>query len=187
MCVEQAIALRATSLHLSLDSELVVKQYSGEYAVTSTKLKSLHQRLLNAGSRLRTLELHHVARQYNTHADALANKALDEVDDVTVSGSSSRSLDGGCDISHRRQLKPQVASFLARSSPTLPEEQSHSSYPGTQYPSDDDFLNDAPQTGAENDLSEGPRAPLRTAHGQWRKLKDVTMEWVDSKFTSARW
>ncbi len=181
MCVEKAISLGATSLHLSLDSELVVKQYSGEYAVKSTTLQSLHQRLLRGGSRLRALKLCHVVRELNTHADALANEALDEDPDVVASGSTSHDT-AGCDSSHHRRLKLQAVSFLPRPSPTPPEELSHSSYPGTQYPSDDDFVNEPAQTGAGNGSSEGPRAPVRAGHGQWRRLRDVTMEWVGSKF-----
>lgn len=179
MCVEQAVARGATSLHLSLDSELVVKQYNGEYAVHSTTLKSLHQRLLDAAARLRFVQLHHVSRQLNAHADALANKALDEDAVASVSGSVSAP---GCDCSSGRQLKPQTVSFLGQSRPTPPEFHSHSSFPGTQYPSDDDVLDDLSRADARNDNSEGPRAPVRSGHGRWRKLRDVTSEWLQSKF-----
>ena len=180
MCVEQAIARRATSLHLSLDSELVVKQYTGEYAVNSATLQSLHRRLLDAGSRLRTLELHHIPRQNNARADALANKALNGCASAACSDAGS-TIAGGCDRSSERQPKPHAVSFLNQPTSTPRDTCLHSSYPGTQYPSDDDVLLERPQTEGGSDSGEGPRAPLRSAHGQWRKLRDVTTEWAASK------
>lgn len=187
MCVEQAIARRATSLHLSLDSELVVKQYTGEYAVNSPTLQILHRRLLDLGSRLRTLELRHIPRQDNERADALANKALDGCATAASSGSGAiNTFAGGGwpDRSSERQPKPHAVSFLDQPSSTPPAElfmHSHSSYPGTQYPSDDDVLLERPQTEGGSDSGEGPKAPLRSAHGQWRKLREVTTEWAASE------
>ena len=75
--VEAAIALGATSLELRMDSELVVRQYSGRYRVRNPALVRHYQRLDTLKRRLERLDLVHVPRELNREADRLANLALD--------------------------------------------------------------------------------------------------------------
>jgi ribonuclease HI len=157
MCAAEAIARGATSLHLSLDSELVVKQYSGAYAVNAPNLEPLHRRLRDVASHLHTLEICHVDRRENAHADMLANQALDEQQDNGA-----------------KPARPAVTfdqHRIDQPSPMPPEAYSHSSFPGTQYESDE-------QHEEEDEDCEGPQRN-RLSHGKWRKLRDVTPEWAE--------
>ncbi len=60
-----------------LDSQLVVKQLSGLYAVRSAKLAPLHAEAVTLMASFQQCTLTHVPREQNTAADALANAALD--------------------------------------------------------------------------------------------------------------
>ena len=69
--------LRAAEADFRLDSELVVRQLTGQYKVKEPRLKTLHARatmLLNAVAKHR---IRHVRREENARADELANEALD--------------------------------------------------------------------------------------------------------------
>jgi len=71
--------VRPAEAEFRLDSELVVKQLSGEYKVKEPRLKPLHGQvvmLLNAVPKYR---IRHVPRGENARADELANEALDAV------------------------------------------------------------------------------------------------------------
>jgi len=59
------------------DSELLVKQLSGEYKVRSGHLRNLHQKALRQLSML-SARVVHVDRPSNDEADRLANEAIDE-------------------------------------------------------------------------------------------------------------
>lgn len=75
--IKDAMALGAEEIELYTDSELVVRQLSGEYAVRDPKLVPLHEELLSLISRLSRFEVKHISREENAAADALANMAID--------------------------------------------------------------------------------------------------------------
>ncbi|MDX1630230.1 MAG: ribonuclease HI family protein [Thermoanaerobaculia bacterium] len=66
------------NLILHSDSELVVRQLSGEYRVKAPHLRPFYHRVLDLRDRLPGLEIHHVSRKENRAADDLANRAIDE-------------------------------------------------------------------------------------------------------------
>lgn len=73
--------IKKAVIHVYLDSELIVKQLLGEYKVKQPHLKPMFERLSAEIRRLRMnnmVYITHVPREYNTHADALVNKTLDE-------------------------------------------------------------------------------------------------------------
>ncbi|HLW59995.1 MAG TPA: ribonuclease HI family protein [bacterium] len=75
--LREAAALGARSVRIQSDSELVVRQLSGQYQVRSEALAPLHR---EARARMREFEqvdVVHVPREDNRGADALANLALD--------------------------------------------------------------------------------------------------------------
>jgi ribonuclease HI len=76
--VEAAIALGAASVELRMDSELIVRQFNGVYRVRNLALMRHYQRLNALRSRLDSLQLVHVPREFNREADRLANRALDQ-------------------------------------------------------------------------------------------------------------
>jgi len=69
-----ALALEARILHVYSDSEVVVKQMTGEYRCRSPRLYSLHWICLRLA---RTFEfsISHLGRDYNSEANGLANSA----------------------------------------------------------------------------------------------------------------
>ncbi len=58
-----------------------MKQVAGEYRVKASHLKPLHRKVMSLLDRFDEQEVVHVRREANTVADALANEALDEVDE----------------------------------------------------------------------------------------------------------
>jgi probable phosphoglycerate mutase len=59
------------------DSELLVKQMRGEYRVKHPGLQPLHAEAKRLVARIGTVVFEHVRREKNTHADRLANEAMD--------------------------------------------------------------------------------------------------------------
>lgn len=72
-----AIHLDARPLTVYSDSELVVRQLSGEYKVKNHGLRPLHAEAVRLIGMLGDVSVVHVPREANTEADALANAAMD--------------------------------------------------------------------------------------------------------------
>ncbi len=76
--LESAIVCGMTDLLVRADSELIVKQMRGEYRVKHPGLQPLFTRAKAAARGLASVKYEHVRREQNTHADELANAAMDE-------------------------------------------------------------------------------------------------------------
>jgi len=76
--LEHAVKVGARRVNLYADSELMVKQINGQYKVKNEGLKPLHAKVKDLIARIGSVEVHHVRREKNKEADALANKAIDE-------------------------------------------------------------------------------------------------------------
>ena len=76
--LEGAERLGAASLRIHADSELLVKQIKGEYKVRHANLKPLYEEAKKRLARFADVQIQHVRREFNTRADAAANRALDE-------------------------------------------------------------------------------------------------------------
>lgn len=63
---------------LSGDSQLLVRQMHGEYAVRADHLKAYHEHLRQLAARFRRAEFRWVPREENARADALTKQALAE-------------------------------------------------------------------------------------------------------------
>lgn len=87
--LDEAKARGATEVEVFADSDLLVRQVTGEYKVRSAHLAPLHARAVRALTEFRRWHIAHVPRERNARADVLANRTLDERD-----GSRARS-DGG--------------------------------------------------------------------------------------------
>jgi formyltetrahydrofolate-dependent phosphoribosylglycinamide formyltransferase len=81
--LETALSLGATHIELFSDSELLVKQINGLYAVRSAKLKPLHQLACELLQRFDSWQIVHILRHKNAQADRLVNLALNRGEDVT--------------------------------------------------------------------------------------------------------
>jgi len=70
---------RPKEAEFRLDSELVVKQLSGEYKVKEPRLQALHGQVVMLLNAVPKYKMRHVRRVENARADELANEALDAV------------------------------------------------------------------------------------------------------------
>src|SRR5271169_2529767 len=69
-----ALTLKAKRLHVFSDSEVVVRQMSGEYSCRSPRLYSLNW-ICRKLTRLLDFSITHVRREHNTEANSLASSA----------------------------------------------------------------------------------------------------------------
>ena len=65
------------SFALFSDSELLIRQIKGRYAVRSARLKRLHEEAMSLLSRFDSYRVNHVPREENFEADRWANETLD--------------------------------------------------------------------------------------------------------------
>lgn len=79
--LETAAQLGATEVELRADSKLVVEQLSGSWRVKQDHLRPLFERARALMKGFERVQLRHVPRDENTHADALANQAMDAASD----------------------------------------------------------------------------------------------------------
>ena len=80
--MELAQRLRARSVVLLLDSEVVVGQMEGRYAVNSAPLVKLHRDAQILRRKLHDVRMLHIPREWNCVADALARQARLNWDDL---------------------------------------------------------------------------------------------------------
>jgi ribonuclease HI len=73
-----ALARAAPIVRLFSDSELVVRQMSGQYKVKHPDMIPLHREASGLLRKLANARLTHVRREQNKDADRLANQAVDE-------------------------------------------------------------------------------------------------------------
>lgn len=76
--LETARALGAQVVHCFLDSQLVVRQLTGQYRVKHAQIRPLFEEVQRLARTFRHVTYTHVLRADNAAADALANQALDE-------------------------------------------------------------------------------------------------------------
>ncbi|MBI2600094.1 ribonuclease HI family protein [Candidatus Daviesbacteria bacterium] len=70
---------KITELNFFMDSKLVVEQLSGRFRVKSENLKPLIYEIKKNESLFSRVAYKHVPRRLNSEADAIANKALDNL------------------------------------------------------------------------------------------------------------
>lgn len=75
--LEYAIEHNYRALKVISDSELMVRQMTGQYKVNSADLKPLHEKARSLVRQLDKFAIEHVLRVKNQHADRLANAAMD--------------------------------------------------------------------------------------------------------------
>jgi len=77
--LEAAAGRKAAPLTVRMDSELVVRQMTGEYKVKHEGLKPLHAAARAAAARIAGLTFEAVPREQNARADRLVNDTLDRI------------------------------------------------------------------------------------------------------------
>jgi ribonuclease HI len=78
MGLEALLALGGKNIRVQSDSELMVRQLTGQYRVRDPKLKVLQERALSLLRRFDRYTVLHVRREANKLADKLANRGIDE-------------------------------------------------------------------------------------------------------------
>jgi ribonuclease HI len=71
-----------SDLQVRSDSLLLVQQMLGRYKVKHPNLQALHARAKLLASEIGRVDFEHVGRSSNTHADRLANDAMDKARDI---------------------------------------------------------------------------------------------------------
>jgi len=74
--LQEALMLKADEADLNVDSELVAEQLRGEYRVKNANIKPLFEQALHLISGFKKVNINHIKREENKHADKLANKAM---------------------------------------------------------------------------------------------------------------
>jgi ribonuclease HI len=76
--LKRAKAMGIKELEVYSDSELLVKQLAGEYAVKADHLRPLHDEAKTLLQGFSFIQVRHIPREENTAADAMSNRAIDE-------------------------------------------------------------------------------------------------------------
>jgi ribonuclease HI len=75
--LDLALASGARDVEIRADSQLVLRQFSGEYRVKAHHLAGFLEEARRKARGIERLRVVHVPREENREADALANRALD--------------------------------------------------------------------------------------------------------------
>ncbi|MDR0953084.1 MAG: ribonuclease HI family protein [Elusimicrobiota bacterium] len=73
-----AVKLKGSALKIFSDSQLLVKQYLGEYKIKNPQLKILIDEIHSLAKSFKIVNITHVPREQNKQADALCNAVMDE-------------------------------------------------------------------------------------------------------------
>ena len=76
--LQEAIIMGLDELEIFTDSELVARQFNGQYKVKDASLRALWLLVAHLRQGFKKLTVAHVPREKNKLADAQANKALDQ-------------------------------------------------------------------------------------------------------------
>ncbi|MEI7481821.1 MAG: ribonuclease HI family protein [Elusimicrobiota bacterium] len=77
LALSTALRLGASELVIFSDSELLVRQFNGEYRIKDSTLQVLMGEIKKGASAFKRVTVAHVPRGRNTHADKLVNIILD--------------------------------------------------------------------------------------------------------------
>ncbi|MFA6584491.1 MAG: ribonuclease HI family protein [Elusimicrobiaceae bacterium] len=90
VALECAKELKGTEVEIRSDSQLLVRQYSGQYKVKNQDLAKILAEIFAKAAGFKKVTLTHVPREQNKEADALGNRTLDAVEKKnTASGKES--------------------------------------------------------------------------------------------------
>jgi ribonuclease HI len=82
IALEKAISLGVKQVKVKSDSELVVNQINGRYKIKNTGLRPLYVKVVALIGKLEGFSIICIPREQNVEADALANRALDNMKNV---------------------------------------------------------------------------------------------------------
>lgn len=74
--LEEALIMKADTIKVKSDSELLCKQINKEYKVKNPNISGLYQQATHLMSAFKEVTVRHIPREENSGADKLANKAV---------------------------------------------------------------------------------------------------------------
>jgi len=74
--VEEALRRGAREIEIRADSELIVRQITGQYRVKQPHLQALHRKALSLLKQFSSYTISHIPREDNSEADRLARQAV---------------------------------------------------------------------------------------------------------------
>jgi len=77
--LELAVDKGTQTIDVYCDSQLLVKQMTGEYKVKAPQIRPLYLQAKALAQKFQKVDFHHIRREFNVEADALANQALDQL------------------------------------------------------------------------------------------------------------
>jgi len=77
LTLQEAVLLNIRRIEIKMDSKLVVEQVKGNYKVNNENLLILHENIIDLLTNFDSFSIKHIYRYLNTHADGLANRAID--------------------------------------------------------------------------------------------------------------
>lgn len=86
MGLEALLQLGQKNIVVQSDSQLMVRQLTGEYRVKDEKLKIKYQRAMDLLRRFGSYRIVHVRRELNKLADRLANRGIDQASKRATAG-----------------------------------------------------------------------------------------------------
>ena len=87
--LRQAHKIGADRVEIFSDSELLVKQFNGEYRVRNPVLQNLYNEAKEWERKFRKCTVNHIRREQNAPADRLVNRAIDARADILLPRSRS--------------------------------------------------------------------------------------------------
>jgi len=102
--LDAAIELGADEIEIFSDSELMVKQITGQYRVKNANIKPLYSACMELLNQFDSWKIQHVYRSENARADALANKAIDAKSDIEQDSSEMMLAQDSTDAGKKLRL-----------------------------------------------------------------------------------
>lgn len=78
LTLERAIEIKVKKVEVFTDSKLVVEQMNGRWKIKNESLKVINKIIKELIGSFEIITFTHIYRSFNTHADYLANKAMDK-------------------------------------------------------------------------------------------------------------
>ena len=77
LALQKAHKLAAKEIEIRMDSELIVKQMTGQYKIKQPHLQELAGQVVKLLNNFDNFKFKHIRREYNKLADKMVNQALD--------------------------------------------------------------------------------------------------------------
>jgi len=115
--LRKALELGITKIEVKGDSKLIVNQVDGSFKLKSENLRSMHAEACKLKEKFAEFKISHVKREFNKHADHLANMAVDfglnpsrMTDKISKSGveSGGGGLGAEADMTKRRKTSGEA-------------------------------------------------------------------------------